>query len=86
MNAPLEVSVPAQHGGNRELVLRNCCGDLRNERPGVANAGGAAVSDQMKPEFIQFMLSKIPMGRFGKPEEIGKLFSDFQKYLYQETA
>lgn len=25
---------------------------------------------QMKPEFIDFMLSKIPMGRFGEPTEV----------------
>ncbi len=32
-----------------------------------------AIFDQMKPEFIQFMLSKIPMGRFGTPEEIAAM-------------
>ena len=32
-----------------------------------------AIFDQMKPEFIQFMLSKIPMGRFGTPEEVASL-------------
>ena len=26
--------------------------------------------DQMKPEFIDYMLSKIPMGRFVEPHEI----------------
>ncbi len=32
-----------------------------------------AIFDQMSEEHIQFMLSKIPMGRFGKPEEIAAL-------------
>jgi NAD(P)-dependent dehydrogenase (short-subunit alcohol dehydrogenase family) len=32
-----------------------------------------AIFDQMSPEHIQFMLSKIPMGRFGTPEEIAAL-------------
>lgn len=32
-----------------------------------------AIFDQMSPEHIQFMLSKIPMGRFGQPEEIAAL-------------
>jgi 3-oxoacyl-[acyl-carrier protein] reductase len=32
-----------------------------------------AIFDQMTPEHIQFMLSKIPMGRFGQPEEIAAL-------------
>lgn len=29
-----------------------------------------AIFDQMTPAHIEFMLSKIPMGRFGQPEEI----------------
>ncbi len=32
-----------------------------------------AIFDQMSPEHIQFMLSKIPMGRFGTPEEVGAM-------------
>jgi 3-oxoacyl-[acyl-carrier protein] reductase len=32
-----------------------------------------AIFDQMSEEHIQFMLSKIPMGRFGQPEEIAAL-------------
>jgi 2-dehydro-3-deoxy-L-rhamnonate dehydrogenase (NAD+) len=34
-----------------------------------------AIFDQMSPEFIQFMLSKIPMGRFGTPEEVAAMVS-----------
>lgn len=32
-----------------------------------------AIFDQMSPEHIQFMLSKIPMGRFGTVEEIAAM-------------
>lgn len=32
-----------------------------------------AMFNQMTPEHIQFMLSKIPMGRFGLPEEIAAM-------------
>ncbi len=32
-----------------------------------------AIFDQMSGEHIQFMLSKIPMGRFGLPEEVAAL-------------
>ena len=32
-----------------------------------------AIFDQMTPEHIGFMLSKIPMGRFGTPEEVASL-------------
>jgi 2-dehydro-3-deoxy-L-rhamnonate dehydrogenase (NAD+) len=34
-----------------------------------------AMFDQMTPEHIQFMLSKIPMGRFGTPEEVAAMVS-----------
>jgi 3-oxoacyl-[acyl-carrier protein] reductase len=32
-----------------------------------------AIFDQMDPQHIQFMLSKIPMGRFGTPEEVAAM-------------
>jgi 2-dehydro-3-deoxy-L-rhamnonate dehydrogenase (NAD+) len=32
-----------------------------------------AIFGQMSPEHIQFMLSKIPMGRFGEPDEVAAL-------------
>ncbi len=32
-----------------------------------------AIFDQMSPEHIQFMLSKIPMGRFGTTEEVASM-------------
>jgi NAD(P)-dependent dehydrogenase (short-subunit alcohol dehydrogenase family) len=34
-----------------------------------------AIFDQMTPEHIAFMLSKIPMGRFGTPEEVAAMVS-----------
>ena len=42
----------------------------------IAVTPAAAKTDifnQMKPEFIQFMLSKIPMNRFGTPEEVAAM-------------
>jgi NAD(P)-dependent dehydrogenase (short-subunit alcohol dehydrogenase family) len=32
-----------------------------------------AIFEQMTPEHIQFMLSKIPMGRFGTPDEVAAM-------------
>lgn len=32
-----------------------------------------AIFDQMSPEHVAFMLSKIPMGRFGTPEEVAAM-------------
>jgi 2-dehydro-3-deoxy-L-rhamnonate dehydrogenase (NAD+) len=34
-----------------------------------------AIFDQISAEHIQFMLSKIPMGRFGTPQEIASMVS-----------
>jgi 3-oxoacyl-[acyl-carrier protein] reductase len=31
------------------------------------------IFDQMTPEHIQFMLSKIPMGRFGRTDEVAAM-------------
>ncbi len=48
----------------QEGVLVNCI------TPAAAKTD---IFDQMKPEFIQFMLSKIPMGRFVEIDEIAAL-------------
>ena len=44
---------------------------------GLADEGGrpaqTAILDQVTPEFAKFMLSKIPMGRFVKVEEIAAM-------------
>jgi NAD(P)-dependent dehydrogenase (short-subunit alcohol dehydrogenase family) len=45
-------------------VLVNC---------GAPAAAQTAILDQVSPEFIKFMLSKIPMGRFVKVDEIAAL-------------
>ena len=36
-------------------------------------AAQTAILDQVTPEFAKFMLSKIPMGRMGRPEEVAAL-------------
>jgi 3-oxoacyl-[acyl-carrier protein] reductase len=49
-------------GGYRcTCQLRHACG------------GEDPIFDQLTPEHIQFMLGKIPMGRFGTPEEIAAM-------------
>jgi 2-dehydro-3-deoxy-L-rhamnonate dehydrogenase (NAD+) len=49
-----------------ENILVNCI---------TPAAAKTAIFDQMKPEFIQFMLSKIPMGRFVQVEEIAAMIA-----------
>ena len=43
--------------------------------PAVPAAVKTAIFDQMSPEHIAFMLSKIPMGRFGMPAEVAAMVS-----------
>jgi 2-dehydro-3-deoxy-L-rhamnonate dehydrogenase (NAD+) len=50
----------------RENVMVNCITPAAVETPMFA---------QMTKEFIAFMLSKIPMGRFGAPQEIAALIT-----------
>ncbi|MBV8424551.1 MAG: SDR family oxidoreductase [Candidatus Eremiobacteraeota bacterium] len=47
-------------------VIVNCIAPAAVETP---------MFSQMTKEFVDFMLSKIPMGRFGKPEEIATLIA-----------
>jgi len=39
----------------------------------IPSAVKTAIFDEMTPEHIFFMLSKIPMGRFGTPEEVAAM-------------
>jgi 2-dehydro-3-deoxy-L-rhamnonate dehydrogenase (NAD+) len=50
----------------RSGVLVNCV------TPGAVRTG---IFDQMSEDHVQFMLSKIPMGRFGRVEEIAALIA-----------
>src|SRR6185369_1631494 len=49
----LEVAVAGQHGDDGQVALVDPGGDLLLQRAGVADAGGAAVSDQVEADLIQ---------------------------------
>ena len=49
----LEVAVAGEHRGDREVVLVDGLGDLLRQRAGVADAGGAAVADEVEAELVQ---------------------------------
>ena len=49
----LEVAVAGQHRDDREVVLADRGRDLLGQRAGVADAGGAAVADQVEAELLQ---------------------------------
>ena len=52
MDAALEVAVARQHRAHRQVVSGHGRADLRDQRAGVADTGGAAVADQRKPELL----------------------------------
>ena len=49
----LEVPVARQHGDHGEVALVDPGRDLLGQRPGVADAGGAAVADQVVAQLLQ---------------------------------
>jgi hypothetical protein len=53
MNAPLEISVPAQNGYGDKAVVLDRRADVLFERAAVADARGAAVADKLEAEFIE---------------------------------
>ena len=55
-DAPLEVAVARQHGRDGQVVGVDGLGDLGQQRPGVADAGGAAVADELVAQGVQVVL------------------------------
>jgi hypothetical protein len=53
VDAALEVAVAAQHGDDREVVLVDDRRDLLGQRPGVPDAGRAAIADKVEPERLE---------------------------------
>src|SRR3546814_4173640 len=45
-----------QHRGDRDVAFLDGLGDRRVERSGVADAGGAAVADQLEAESVEVFL------------------------------
>jgi hypothetical protein len=45
--------LPDKHGGDREVVGVDCLGDFRLQRAGVADAGGAAIADEVETDGLK---------------------------------
>ena len=56
IDAALEVAVAGEHGGGDEVVVVDRFGDLRRQRAGVADAGGAAEADEVEAELVEIVL------------------------------
>ena len=51
----LEVAVAGEDGADRQVLLGDRRRDLRRQRPGVADAGGAAVADEVELERVEVL-------------------------------
>ncbi len=56
VDAAFEVAVAGQHRGGDQIVLVDRFGDFLRQRPGVADAGGAAEADQVEAERVEILL------------------------------
>ena len=65
VHAALEVAVAGQHGHGDELVVLDRVGDRLLQRAGVADAGGAAVADELEAERVEVL------GQAGAVEILG---------------
>ena len=77
--APLEVAVARQHGRDGQVVGVDGLGDLGQQRPGVADAGGATKADQLVAECIEVVLEACSLQvevngvpQTAEPEEEGE--------------
>ena len=56
IDAALEIAVAGEHRGGDQIVLAMRRRDLRRERAGIADAGGAAVADEVEAELVERLL------------------------------
>ena len=52
----LEIPVSRKNGRGNQVILVDRFLDVWMQRPGVADAGGAAVADEIKPELVEIFL------------------------------
>ena len=56
MDAPLEIAVARKHRHRHQLVVLDRLGDRLGERPRIADAGRAAIADQLEAERVEILL------------------------------
>ena len=56
MHARLEIAVAGQHGRGDQIVLDDGVLDRRGQRAGIADAGRAAVADEVEAELVEIRL------------------------------
>ncbi len=55
-DAAFEVAVARQHGGSHDAVVVDRLGNLFRQRPRIADAGGAAETDQVEADLVEVLL------------------------------
>ena len=56
MDAALEIAVAGEHGSDRKVARVDRVGDRLGQRAGIADAGRAAVADEVEAELVQMLL------------------------------
>ena len=59
---PLEIAVAGEHRGGDQVVLVDRLADRLGQRPGIADAGGAAIAGEVEAERVQ-ILGQAGLGR-----------------------
>ena len=65
VDAPLEVAVARQHRDDRQVLRADDVGDLLGQRPAVADAGRAAVADEVEAELLEILGQAGPVQILG---------------------
>ena len=56
VHAAFEIAVARQHRGGDEIVVVDAFGDRGRQRPGIADAGGAAIAHEVEAERVEIGL------------------------------
>jgi hypothetical protein len=56
MDPRLEIAIPGKHRRGHQIEIANGLFDLGVKRPGISDAGSAAVSDDVETKLIEILL------------------------------
>ncbi len=54
IDAALEIAVAGKHGRDDEVLVVHSFRNRLGQRPGIADAGGAAIADKLEAERVQY--------------------------------
>ena len=65
IDAAFEIAVAGEHRGGDEIVLADRFRDRLRQRAGIADAGGAAIADEIEAELVEILLQAGGFEIFG---------------------